>query len=339
LHLKAVNDQLRAIEHDIEAAHGEKAKCQKEADSNRVRLEREQKAVEAKEKGELDASQKALQSVLSSVGTRRQALQQQEANELRTIQNEVGAKLTALTQRIGALAQAEANELSSALRNRQQQHISTYLHGFPLDEADISGLGIVFKSRLKAAGFHTAADIDVYRLQRVEGIGPKRANALAAWRQTIESKARATMSQSLSQNEQAAIRAKYQSQRRTFEGERDRLQQRQRNEETAVRQRYAHEFQRLDNEEQAAQAKTQREIDEIRERYRQQCRSLQESLSKLQKDTADELRKIDGRISEARKKLFSLHWEKQTARRQLKAFEGVRFAKYVARVFLGSRTA
>jgi hypothetical protein len=219
LRMKAVDDQLRAIEHDIEAAHGEKVKRQKETDSNRVRFEKEQKVVEAKERGDLDASQKALQSVLSSISTRRQALQQQEANELRKSQNEVGAKVAALNQRVGALAQAEVNELSSALRNRQQQHISVYLRGFPLDKTDISGLGIVFKSRLKAAGFHTAEDIHVYRLQRVEGIGPKRANALAAWRQTIESKARATMPQSLLPSETDTIRTKCQSQRHTLEAD------------------------------------------------------------------------------------------------------------------------
>lgn len=344
--LRTIHKAIRATERDIKSAERKNVNLRNQADGSRAQHERKQKVVEAKERGVLEASQKALQSVRSSISIRRRTLQQQEATELGEIQNEVGAKVAAINQRIGAFTQAEANELTNALRNRQQQHIDAFLTDCRIESADIwwrypfdNADPYMLQQRLTACGFQTAADIDGYRLRRVEGIGPKRAIALAAWRHDIELRARRSMPQSLPQNEQAAIRANYQGQRRTLEVERDRLQQRQRNEENALRERYAPEFQRLDGEEQSVQANSRRGIDEIRERYRQQYESLQESLSTLEKDTENELRKIGDRISEARKELFSLHWKKETAKRQLKALQGVHFPKYVARVSLGSRTA
>lgn len=147
------------------------------------------------------------------------------------------------------------------------------------------------------------------------------------------------MPQVLSQSDTAAIQAKYQSQRHVLEDEKSREQRRQRDEENAIRAPCRRSLEQLDTEESAANTKTKGEVDEIRARYAQQYRSFREALSKLAEDTASKLRETDGRIAGARKELFSLHWEKEKLRRQLKAFEGIRFPKYVKRVFFGSRAA
>lgn len=159
--LRAINDQIRATAGDIEAADREKTNRRNRDAGEQARIAKDQKAVEAKEKKKIDASQEALHFVLSSINTRRRALNQQEADALRKIQNDTGAKVAALTRQIGALTQAEATELANTLRAQQEQHITAHLRRFTLEDASISGVGPIFKSRLKIAGFQTAADIDV----------------------------------------------------------------------------------------------------------------------------------------------------------------------------------
>jgi DNA-binding helix-hairpin-helix protein with protein kinase domain len=276
---------------------------------------------------------------LSSINTRRRALHQQEAEALRKIQSDIGAKVAALSRQIGALAQAEATDLANTLRVQQEQHITAHLQRFTVENASVSGVGSILKSRLRKAGFQTAADIDGYRVQSVEGIGSSRAAALGAWRASIESRARANMPQALSGATTVAIQAKYQARRLAFENERGREQRRQKDEENAVRSQCRPSLEQLDKEETAANTVSKGEIAEIRARYAQQYGAFRETLSKLADDTASKLREIDGRIGDARKELFCLHWEKEKTRRQLKAFERIRFPNYVKRLLLGSRAA
>ncbi|MBI4582975.1 MAG: hypothetical protein HY717_02980 [Planctomycetes bacterium] len=337
--LIAINDNIRAMERDIAAADRKKTELRNGNAAEQATIANEQKAVEAKEKKELDERQSAHQSVFSSINNRRQALNQQEVDALRKIQNDIGTKVVALNRQIAALTQGEATDLANTLRAQQEHHITAHLRRFSLEDAFITGVGPIFKSRLRIAGFHTAADVDVYRVQIVQGIGPQRAASLTAWRKSIESRARATMPQSLSQSNTAAIRAKYESQRQALEGERDREQRRQRDEENAVRAQCRRLLEEVDKEERAANTKIKGEIDEIRARYAQQYRFFRESLSSVADETASKLCEIDGRITEARKELFGLHWEMAKLRRQLKSFEGIKFPKYVKRVFFGLRAA
>jgi hypothetical protein len=173
--LRAMNDQIAATMGDIKAADKAKKKRRDKDAVDQAKITKEQKSVEAKETKEIASRQKALQSVLSSINTRRQTINQQEADALRKIQRDVGTKVAALTQDIGKLTQAEATELTTMLNTQQEQHIIAYLRRFTLDATSISSVGPSFKSRLKSAGVQTAADIDVYRVQRVKGIGPSRA--------------------------------------------------------------------------------------------------------------------------------------------------------------------
>jgi hypothetical protein len=337
--LRATDDKISATEHTIALANWEKTERQNQKAADEARLGKELKAAEAKEKKETDACQAALQSALSSIKARRRALNQQEAYALRKIHNDIGAKVSTLNGQIAALAQAESTELANTLRGRQEQHLAAYLRQFSLQSASISGVGPVFRARLLASGFHTAADVDFYAVQRVHGIGPVRANAIVDWRKSLEARARSTMPSALSQSEAAAIRAKYEGQRRALEDQRDREQRRQRDEEEKIRAQYRPLSERLNEEENDANAKTQAAISEIRARYAQQYRAIRETLSKLSDDTASKFREVDARIAESRKKLFSLHWEKEKLRRQLKPYEGIRFSKYVTQVFFGSKGA
>ena len=337
--LKEVADHIRATDRDIEVMNREKTKLQNDKAAEQARLMKEQKKLEAQEKKEIDGCQANLQSTMSSINTRRRTLNQQQADALRRIQNDIGAKVAALDAQIATLNQGETKELSQTLQARQQQHIAAYLRRFSLERASIPGIGPAFKARLISSGFHTAADVDYYRARGVRGIGPTRAHSLADWRSDLEAQARRTMPSALSHGEAATIRAKYEGQRRTLELRRGSEQQRQRREEDNIRAQHRPLLEQLDQEEKAANARTQTAISEVRARYAQQYHAIRESDSKLAHDTASKLREIDGKIGEARRKLFGLHWGKERLRRQLSPYVGIRFPKYVKRVFFGSQAA
>ncbi|MEJ5378524.1 MAG: hypothetical protein WHX93_18290 [bacterium] len=337
--VRNIESRIRATEREIEAANREKIRLGDHNAKKQARLAKELKALEAKEKKEIDACKAFLQSTLSRIATRRRALSQKQTHALQKIQNDIGSKVAALNSRISAVNQAETTELNLALQAKQKKHIAAYLSRFSLDNAPIEGIGPTFKKRLIASGLYTAADIDYYRVQRVHGIGPVRALSLADWRGSLEAQARKSMPLALSHGEVVTIHAKYESLRRAVEQQRSSEQQRQRREEDNVRARYLPLAEQLDQEEKSAYAKTQTAVSEVRARYAQQYCAIRERESELIRDTASRLREIDERIAEARRKLFSLHWEKSKAERKLRPYAGIRFPKYLKRIFLGSKAA
>lgn len=337
--VRALQSRIRVIERDIQAAERDKAALQTDNAAQRAHLAKEQKALEANEKKEVNKCQADLQSILSSIAKRRRLVNTQQANALQRIQKDIEAKVADLSRQIAALNQEETSELNRTLKARQQQHITDFLRRFSLERAHIPGIGPAFKERLIGWGFHTAADIDFYRVQRVHGIGQTRARYLVNWRRRLETQARTTMPSALPHNEAATIRARYEGRRRTLEQQRDSEQQRQRREEDNIRAQYRSLLEQLDQEEKGSHAKIQLAISEVSARYAQQYHAVREREAELAHNTASKLREIDERIAEARRKLFSLHWEKEKAGRQLRPYVKIRFPNYVKRVFFASRAA
>ncbi len=329
-------EKIGSTTRNIESMAREKVKLREQNSTNELRIKKEKKTTEEKEKKEVETCGAINVSVVSSINTRRRNLNQQEAEGLRKIQNGIGTKITDLSGQIAALTQAESNEIKNKLQVQQEQHIVTHLRYNTLDRASIPGIGSTFKSRLKAANFQTAADIDLYQVQRVDGIGWTRAQSLADWRKSIEARARTTMPSALSQGDAGAIKMKYESQRQALEGQRQRAQQQKRTEEDALRVQYPPLFEQLDKEEHTASAKYQTEIDEIQARYTQQYRVFQESISRLAADIEPKINEIDANIAIVNKDLFKLQWENAKLIRRLKSYEEIRFRKYMKRVFLGS---
>ncbi|WP_428940420.1 hypothetical protein [Fontivita pretiosa] len=337
--VREIQDQIRAAERDVEAASREKTRLLDHNAAEQARLASERRALEAKEKTEIDECQVDLCVALSSLAARRQAVDQQQADALRIIQNEIGSRVAVLNGQISTLKQVVITELNRALQAKQQQHITDYLRQFGLDRETIPGIGPAFKLRLISSGFRTAADIDLHGVQRVHGIGPTRARLLVQWRSSLEASARRTMPSALSPGEEAMIRTKYEAQRRMLEQQRDSEQQRLRREEVNIRAKYWPSLEQLEQEEKATKAMTQTLVSKVHARYAQEYRAIQARKLELERDTASRLREIDERIAETRRKLFSLHWERCKAARKLGSYVRIRFSEYVKRVFVGSKAA
>jgi hypothetical protein len=333
--LKDLTDSIRTTECALETLNREKTKLQSATAAEQARLLKEQELLAATERQLIDARQAALQAALSSITTRRRMLNQEQAAALQRVNNKIGARVADLNRRIADLNQAETAELNRALHTKQHDHITAYLRLFRLDQAAIRRIPPAVHKRLIHSGFITAADVDFYRVQAVPGIGPRRAQALADWRSSLEAQARRTMPSALSHTEAAAIRAKYERERLALEHQRDLEVHRQRREEDNIRATYRHLLEQLDEEAKAEKARAETAITEIRARCAQQYHAIRESQGKLLHDTTSKLRHIDAKIGEARRTLFVLHWRKAQLRRQLSAYAGIHFQKYVKRLFVG----
>lgn len=157
---------------------------------------------------------------------------------------EMREALTALDRAIARFAverqlleQAEEDELAQALRDLRQHHAVDHLTVYPLLAAAIPGVGPQLKLRLLTAGIRTAAQIRDLRVTpatagagsgageiveievpgrgyvRVNGLGRQKAQALVAWRQLLEAETVALLPEVLPSAEESAIRLRYHTRR------------------------------------------------------------------------------------------------------------------------------
>ncbi len=330
--------KLREAKRVIQAAAREKAIRQQRHAEAQSNIAKQRNPLEEREKREIAAVQATLQSRLQEINTHRRALLQQQAAALQKIQLYIGGKVSSLDRQIRDLDQGQSTELTTVLRLKQDEHVNNYLRRFVIDDVLVVGIGQTYKLRLRMAGVVTAADVDPrWGVQGVHGIGPRRAEALASWRRSIESRARASMPQTLSQREAAAIQVKYQHRRASLETERDRQRQLQRDEEQTVRSRDRFKLDDSDREESQAKKTAHEHTAQIQTRSTAEYAPLGEALAKLAADLQDDLRSIDGRANEMRKETFQLTWQEAQARGYLKAFAAITFPYYLRRVLLTRR--
>jgi len=134
------------------------------------------------------------------------------ASGLRKTQKEVRrlqAELARLARDERELEQSEQVEVATALQRLQTQFESSELSRCYLPLATIRGIGQQLKNRLVGAGIYSASDITYWGVQRVYGIGQKRAAGLTAWRQQCESAIRRRVPRHLPSSEESQIRSRY----------------------------------------------------------------------------------------------------------------------------------
>jgi hypothetical protein len=164
---------------------------------------------------------------------------QSESNELAKVDRNLEDSIRSITSKKNSLVHEEATEISASLRIIQTQHLLSKLSLHSLGTSSVIGIGPEMTRRLHANGIRTAADIaDVQIMQQgygkyshevayievpskgnvhVEGIGPKKAQALLAWKQQAEKIIAPYMPKSLSPAQENAISSKYFSKRQSLD--------------------------------------------------------------------------------------------------------------------------
>jgi len=328
-------ESLESSQGMIKANETRKAEIRAKERAELLAIASRQTAIQDKERREREQAQARFNAVVSAANARRQVINRNESESLRKIQDNSGAELARLNRQITALDAVETNELSDTLRRLQDQARTAHLMSRSIDRARVQGIGETLKARLWAVGITTAADVEYSRVRRVEGIGDAKASDLVAWRNQVASFAQVPTA--LSQTNVSAIKAKYDTQKRQLEAQRDASQQRMSMEVNAVRARAADEMRTVNDGQAAAQATLSKELRSIDAQYGQQYATLAQTQSNVSAEATEHCRKVDEEINRLRKAMGEQHWQLTRTRRDMIAYSDVTFGSYFRKV-LGLRT-
>lgn len=106
--------------------------------------------------------------------------------EFKRLRGELNDAITAYKN----LNPALVSEMRVLRSNREDRQRQTYLDGFLIRRADITGIGTVNTYTLHLFGIQTAADIDRSAVLRVPGLDDDKTNQLLNWRRGLESQFR-----------------------------------------------------------------------------------------------------------------------------------------------------
>lgn len=299
-----------------------------------VLSDRRQK-LENEERKLSDKARKDHQTRIAPLLRDRKNLDSQESAELAALHNGLGKKISGLKTAISNLQQAEATESANVLKIKQNDFLKAALSKERIYDASIPGIGSGFKARLHAAGFLTAADVDYYRVQRVPGIGTKKAANLFGWKQLIENSARQRMPQSLSSIEQSSISAKYATSRINLQTELTREEQQLKSEELAIRSRYAPQKEKIDATVGKDQNKLTMELEQITSDFKGKYQAIAREMETAQKRAEEQAHSNEQKISGLTRELAVLQWKRAKLERESQRYTNLRASKYLRAVAIG----
>lgn len=327
---------IRIRMHSVQATEKERAGLERKTADEVGRLRNQESLLRAREVEEVNQLYAARDRRLQELTTKRAKLDLEEAQELARVRKPIQTRLQALDQKLAALKTSEASELGTALKNIQSQHLLNYLQGSSIDRADVSGIGPKLKERLMSAGFRTAADIEYYRVLRVQRIGPHLASGLVTWRQGVERAAASFTPRALPQVVESGIRNRYVGQVQGVQAEKARENDQLRRDEQGVRSKYATARADLPRQEEQAKGAADTDVRDTQQRYAQQYREMHEQTQRTHATGIQQANEIQPRLTKLQKDLASLRWKRETLRLEKEQAASVTFGRYLRRVFLGA---
>ena len=148
-------------------------------------------------------------SRVAQTADRRTAISKGEAAAIARRQAAHDGLLANLEARREEIAGAESKETAATLRNLQEQHFAQGLRLHRLTDAKIPGVGPKLKERLMVHGITDASQVNESRLSNIQGFGQAKAQAVAAWRRSVEASLRATQPKVLPPELLGKIQSKY----------------------------------------------------------------------------------------------------------------------------------
>lgn len=124
----------------------------------------------------------------------------------------------ALIQLLQTLPSEEARKLAELDAKRRDSQMRRHLERFAIDRVKIKGIGNARKLTLKSFGIESAADVALHRIEGIHGFGPSIAQALMAWRRTVEAKFVFDPRQPIDPKDIAAVKADFAKRRSDAEG-------------------------------------------------------------------------------------------------------------------------
>jgi hypothetical protein len=318
--LTALQQRRRAIKTEESA---ERATLQGRIDEARLEEARETNIVQVQ-----------LNRMLSQIAKDRQQTESERDSVLRTVCGNFQGEVKRLDAELAAIPNIEAHELADTLAKIQRQQTDDFLRRQLLKGATIRGIGEFVKRDLRNGGFNTAADIDLYKVQCISGIGPTRAHSLAAWRKRMEVRAIAEAPQHLPQNVEAGVRTRFAQKQQQLSVERAQWQARLQSETDKITVPAAAKLATLSQNLLAVQSDACGRTAAIKRLSADKINVLVQKQREMTNVYAAKARELDGNIQERTKDLCQQNWRLAKANREFSRYSGVSFGAMVKRVFL-----
>lgn len=343
--LRAMEELLHALKENKRQVGNIQASLKK-ADQKRQEIRQEQLRVRAKFKErehEIDKhenklindTRKTCEDRINPLIRERREIDSRESAEMSTLQNGLGKKVTGMKAALANSNSGEAAELASALQSKQMAFVKAALSSSRIYDANIPGIGDGFMARLHAAGIRTADDVDYYAVQRVPGIGVKKATALSGWKHFVENDARRRMPQALSTIEEMTIRNKYSLARITCQNDLAQGEIKLRTEETQIRDRYAGGKQKIDAQMALENIKLNEDISRIVERGKAEKVQIAKQAQETGMKSDEQVRNVEKNIQDLTRELASMQWKRAKLERESQRYANVRVSKFLRTVAFG----
>jgi hypothetical protein len=305
--LQRARQQEQAAEAALAAAELRWATRDQALDEQVAAAQAQRQTADTERAAALAAIQRDAQATATRLADQRRRCDRQKATETQEAENRTAALLGRLRAELGALASAESNALIRELQAAQDRHVQACL-------AQASVLGQCFSliprsviSNLHAAGILTAGDVHAAAVQRVAGIGPRRAETLVDWRRQLEHHARGAAPTALPASDESRIRASFAARARVLRAQIPDEERTLESRKNAIRDRMRTQRAHIDAEIVAARTGAERAIQELHGRSCAPERSIQRELQKCaiaqatqRRADANERNPLDQAIFQAR---------------------------------------
>jgi DNA-binding helix-hairpin-helix protein with protein kinase domain len=303
---------------ECQAKH-EKVILLKNRRSDSSKANREVVKLEAAKRDINNREKKAVDKLTKQVDKARVA----EQKELAAVDATLAKQIQKFEKQKQSLQANEARETANALRLLQDQYVSSYLRGSAVSSARIPGIGPGVIRSLAANGIITAADFTGIAYSagprggtrqvmislrnggyvHPSGVGQKKADDLDAWRRSHEMRARASQPSALPSAQAQAISVRYVQHRQT-----------------------------LANQEQSARAQASAEQSQISQRWISARTPISTELAATRLAFAKERAETDAQQIVAKKYADATVWKRDLAAREVTAYRGVSYRRYLAEV-------
>jgi hypothetical protein len=337
--LRECNDRFRvATARAAELERGVKARDTRR-DQDLASVDGRVRGTDERTGREVDGVRRRLERECVDTQKRRREVDDEERRALGAVSSGTGARAGTLQNQLQALAREEATELAKVLADLQGVHLRTAVSSATVAGAHIPGVGPQLKTALVANGITCAKDVDRWRVYRISGFGPARANAVLAWAAGIEQRARAGMPQAVSASEAQSIGMKYTARRRTLGEELERVETQRRGEEGSIRARATAMRREVDSLEAAPRATAAHDIQAIQGSRDKAVSLLRSEEHRVIEAAKADLAALGVELGKLKRSALGRQWEKARAATQVKAYAPVTFGRYLLYVTCGAGRA
>jgi len=273
--------------------------------------------------------QQRVQSFRVAFDQERQKLASHENKALRVADQDARNQSASLQVELNKLSQVERSELDQAMTNHRTAYIQNRLHTALVQDASLHRVGVKLKTRLEAYGIRTAADVDYYRVMRVEGFGRALAGVVCDWRNDLQARATQTVPL-LPDSTTNAIRSKFGVRKRDLESQISSTIQREQRMRNAVLEKYQQARAAYDKQEHQHLTSFDDESRLIRAKYQHELEQIDAVYRKKKASMSSLVIEHDSKFAELSRQRTQRQFEECKLEREIDSYRRLSWARYLA---------